>query len=90
MIVEIDKDSFFVLCLCALRYCEGRRTYMPHWIQSIVLAHKDCFDYNNIRTILSEEEFQEDCSLWGDDCDRKDWEDFYKEMRKELHDRFGV
>lgn len=38
-ISEIDREDFGSLCICAVRYCLGRRTYMPTLIQRIVSSH---------------------------------------------------
>ena len=29
MIVDIEQEDFGMLCACAIRYCQGRETYMP-------------------------------------------------------------
>ena len=39
---------------------------------------------NTIKTILLDREDQEAMNLWGDDCDRKDWEKFYARVETEL------
>ena len=28
MIVDIEQEDFGMLCACAIRYCQGRETYM--------------------------------------------------------------
>ena len=37
--VQIGQDDFGTLCVCALRYCHGRQTYMPSLVQGIVTEH---------------------------------------------------
>ena len=80
--IDISQEDFATLCICALRYCHGRRTYMPRLIQEIVQRHfKDISD-NDLKLIAEDERFQIDMNLFGDYCDRVDWENFYKELRE--------
>ena len=80
--IDISQEDFATLCICALRYCHGRRTYMPRLIQEIVQRHfKDISD-NDLKLIAEDERFQIDMYLFGDYCDRVDWENFYMELRK--------
>ena len=80
--VKIDKEDFGILCICALRYCHGRRTYMPTLVQEIVLNHLDDLTAKDLTVIASDEWFQKDMELWGDECDKKDWERFYRSLRE--------
>ena len=80
MMIKLTQDEFGVLCLCALRYCHGRMTYMPSLIQSIVLQHKDELSDKDRACILQDKDFQRRCDLWGSDFDRADWERFYERL----------
>lgn len=84
MRIEIDQQDLGALCVCALRYCFGRRFYMSHRIQEIVTSHLGELADNTIKTILLDREDQEAMNLWGDDCDRKDWKRFYARVETEL------
>ena len=82
MTIDIDQGDFGTLCVCALRYCHGRQTYMPSLVQGIVMTHfKDLSDYD-LRIIANDERFQEETNLWGNDCDKEDWQWFYKMLRE--------
>ena len=37
--IDISQEDFGTLCICALRYCHGRQTYMPSLVQEIVQNH---------------------------------------------------
>ena len=84
MRIEIDQQDLGALCICALRYCFGRRSYMSHRIQEIVTSHLGELADNTIKTILLDRGDQEAMNMWGDDCDRKDWEKFYARVETEL------
>ena len=84
MKIEIDKKDFRTLCICALRYCHGRRTYMPSLVQGIVIPHfKDLSD-KDLEVIANDEKFQSESNLWGDECDKADWQWFYKMLREHM------
>ena len=80
--IEISQEDFGTLCVCALRYCHGRRTYMPDLVQSIVKAHfKDLSD-KALEVIANDEQFQASANLWGDPCDMTDWMKFYRALQE--------
>lgn len=80
--IDISQNDFGTLCVCALRYCHGRQTYMPSLVQQIVMAHfKDLSD-RDLKIIANDERFQADMSLWGDACDMEDWKNFYQILRE--------
>lgn len=80
--IDISQEDFGTLCICALRYCHGRQTYMPSLVQRIVMAHfKDLSD-RDLKVIADDEQFQSDMSLWGDYCDLVDWKNFYQTLRE--------
>lgn len=82
MSIDISQNDFGILCVCALRYCQGRQSYMPRLVQGIVMTHfKDLSDCD-LRIIANDERFQSDMNLWGNDCDKDDWQWFYKALRE--------
>ena len=89
MTIDISQEDFGTLCVCALRYCHGRRTYMPSLVQTIVMRHfKDLSD-RDLKVIAEDEQYQSDLSLWGDTCDKVDWKNFYKILREWQTEREG-
>ena len=87
MTIDIGQNDFGTLCICALRYCHGRRTYMPSLVQSIVKAHFEDLPNWDLEVIADDEHFQETFNLWGDTCDKTDWEKFYQALREHLAER---
>lgn len=82
MTIDITREDFGTLCICALRYCHGRRTYMPSLVQQIVMAHfKDLSD-RDLKVIADDEKFQSHMNLFGDMCDEVDWRNFYQMLRE--------
>ena len=39
MKIDISQKDLGTLCICAIRYCHGRQTYMPDLVRSICRNH---------------------------------------------------
>ena len=80
--IDISQNDFGTLCVCALRYCHGRQSYMPSLVQKIVISHFDDLSVKDLNVIAKDEGFQREMALWGDDCDKISWEIFYQKLRE--------
>lgn len=86
--VDPASDDFGSVCNCAVRYCLGRRSYMPSIICRYIipllpeLTDKtlDCFE----RDIAERKRAGFD---FGDSCDYETWDAFYKAVCKEIEGR---
>ena len=87
MLKEFMEEDFGMLCICALRYCYGRRTYLPSTVQKIVRNHFGYLSDRDLRVILEGEEHQIRTNLWGDDCDKLDWERFYGDLKEYMKNK---
>ena len=76
--VEISNEDFGILCVCALRYCHGRRTYMPSLVQGIVREHFRDLSDKDIKVLEQDRADQERWGLYGDPCDKADWQKFWE------------
>ena len=79
--IDISKEDFGALCICALRYCQGRKTYMPSHIQGIVSAHFDDLTEKDLKVITEDRVSQQRFGLWGSDIDKADWDKFYARLQ---------
>ena len=83
--VEPTSDDFGAICNCTVRYCLGRRSYMPSLVCGYItpllpeLTDKtlDCFE----RDIAERKRTGFD---FGDSCDYETWDAFYKAVCKEI------
>lgn len=85
--LDIDKEDFGTLCICALRYCHGRQTYMPSLVMEIVSRHLNTFSNRDIKVMLDDCEFQEKMNLYGSDIDKQDWLRWRKKLEAEVRRR---
>lgn len=84
------NDDFGAVCNCAVRYCLGRRSYMPSLVCGYItpllpeLTDKtlDCFE----RDIAERKRTGFD---FGDSCDYETWDAFYKAVCNEIEGRKG-
>ena len=88
MTIDIEQHDFATLCICALRYCHGRRTYMPSLVQEIVGRHLDELSSRDVKVMYDDCRFM-NASDYGDECDRIDWLKWESKLRKELKDMIG-
>lgn len=74
MIRNITQDDFGTLAICAIRYCHGRKTYMPSLVRNIVAQHLPEISDKDLGVMINDCEFQEQMQLWGDDrIDKPGW-----------------
>ena len=72
--INISKEDFGTLCICAIRYCQGRKTYMPSVVQEICVNHIQTLDDKTIRVMLEDCEFQKKVDAYGDPgTDKPGW-----------------
>lgn len=88
--VDPANDDFGAVCNCAVRYCLGRRSYMPSLVCRYIISllpeltdkTLDCFE----RDIAERKRTGFD---FGDSCDYETWDAFYKAVCKEIEGRKG-
>lgn len=86
--VDQTNDDFGAVCNCAVRYCLGRRSYMPSIVCGYItpllpeLTDKtiDCFEHDIAERKRTGFDF-------GDSCDYETWDAFYKAVCKEIEGR---
>ena len=74
MKIDIGEKDFGTLCICAIRYCQGRQTYMPSLVQGIVGSHLKDISDNDLTVMIEDCDFQRRMKLYGDErIDKPDW-----------------
>ena len=73
-VISTSQEDFGTLAICAIRYCQGRQTYMPSLVQRIVKAHLKEVSNKDLSVMIDDCEFQERMNLYGDEhIDKPDW-----------------
>ena len=65
-IKNITQDDFGTLCICAIRYCQGRQTYMPSLVREIVAPHLPDLSDKDLDVLIEDCEYQKRMELYGD------------------------
>lgn len=90
MIKEISQEDFGTLCICAIRYCQGRKTYMPSLVQDICRSHLQDISDKDLYIMIEDCKFQKDMNLYGDErIDKPDWIRWHADLTKEWKRRKG-
>lgn len=82
--IDPSKSDFGTLVVCAVRYCLGRRTYMPELVCNYV---RPLLPYLDERTIGCVERDVRECKDYGMDCNCKIWTSFLAEIRQVMEER---
>lgn len=74
MIKNITQEDFGTLAICAIRYCQGRQTYMPDLVRGIVAPHLPDLSDKDLGVMIEDCEYQERMKLYGDErIDKPAW-----------------
>lgn len=86
--ITISENNFGILAICAIRYCQGRQTYMPDLVRSVVKNHLDEVEDNDLAVMIADCEFQEWANLYGDEkIDKPGWLKWREELLAEKERR---
>ena len=83
--IKLGNNDFDTLAVCALRYCQGRRTYMPDMVREIVRPHLKELQDRTLRVLENDCAFQ---SQVGDEkIDKPGWIQWRNEIEAEIRRR---
>ena len=86
--VDPTSDDFGAVCNCAVRYCLGRRSYMPSLVCGYLTPLLSKLDDNTLFCFKRDiEEHKKDGFDFGDSCDYETWKQFYTAVQKEIDGR---
>ena len=83
-ILNLSDDDFGAVINSAIRYCLGRRTYMPGLVCGYV---KPLLPYLNEKTLCCMERDIREAPSYGDECDLHTWMNMLDEVNKAIDQR---
>lgn len=84
----ITAQDFATLCICAIRYCHGRQSYMPRLVQEIVGNYLDNISDNDLKIMLNDCDFQKEFNLYGNEkIDKPNWIRWKEKLEEEQRRR---
>ena len=92
--IQINETSFGTLAICAIRYCQGRQTYMPSLVQGIVREHLRELSDKDLYVMIEDCRRQEEYNLYGSEViDKPGWlkwkEDLLREKERRKNESIG-
>lgn len=82
--IKLDEEKFGALAISALRYCQGRQTYMVSTVIGIVTAFLEKVTDKDLRVMLDDCKFQKRNNLYGDSViDKPYWLRFEQALLNE-------
>lgn len=85
---SMEQADFGTLCICAIRYCQGRETYMPSLVREIVTPHLSELADRELKVMIDDCGFQERYNLYGDrTIDKPGWLEWKKTLEAEWERR---
>lgn len=86
--IKLDLEYFETIVICALRYCQGRQTYMPSLVQGIVKGKFGSLSDRALHIMLEDLNFMRECNLYGNETiDKPGWLKFEEEIKAEIERR---
>lgn len=86
--VRISPKDFGTLAICAIRYCQGRQTYMPSLVQGIVRGHLKELSDKDLAVMINDCDYQEEFNLYGSETiDKPGWLKWKEDLLKERERR---
>ena len=88
--INMNEEAFGTLAICAIRYCQGRQTYMPDLVRGIIRPHLKELSDKDLRVMIEDCDFQERMKLYGDErIDKPGWLKWAEELKAEKERRAG-
>ena len=86
--ISFEQDALGTLCICAIRYCMGRQTYMPDLVREIVRPILPFLSDKDISVMLDDCDYQARFDLYGDEqIDKPGWIKWRVELVDEINNR---
>ena len=74
MIKNFTPTDLGTLAICAIRYCQGRQTYMPELVRSIIIPHLPDLSDKDLAVMINDCDYQKRFKLYGDErIDKPGW-----------------
>lgn len=81
---KVRDWHFGMICICAIRYALGRRTYIVGVVCDYIRAKFDDIETSDLLVMIRD---IKEASDLGDDCDEADWTKLRDAMEQEVEER---
>ena len=84
---NISQENFGTLCICAIRYCHGRRTYMSRLVMDIIGQHLSELNDKDVKVMYDDCRFMNLLDYGDEVIDKPNWLLWEKKLKEELKRR---
>ena len=81
--ITMNEEDFATLAICAIRYCHGRRTYMPSKVQGIIRGHLTELSDHALCVMLEDCKWMSDGDYGDPLIDKPGWLKWKEDLEKE-------
>ena len=86
--MTITTEDFGTLAICAIRYCQGRMTYMPKTVRDTIRPHLKKISDHDLQVMIHDCETQARFDEYGDErIDKPGWVKWAEELQAERERR---
>jgi hypothetical protein len=88
-VIEIyDDNDFGTLAICAIRYCQGRQTYLPATVRAIIRPHLKELSDKDLAVMINDCDYQRRTNSYCDETiDKPGWLRWEQELKAEKERR---
>lgn len=85
--IELTPEDFATIAICAIRYCHGRQTYMPKYVQDIIRPHLAELEDRDLSVMLMDCEGMKDFDYGSPTIDKPNWVRWHEDLKQEKERR---
>lgn len=82
--IPANNADLGAVFICAVRYCLGRATYMPHLVTGFITPYVPHLENRTLSVLIRD---IRDAKSYGMDCDKTAWTSFLKSLEEEARNR---
>lgn len=85
--IPVEQEDFGTLAVCAIRYCQGRQTYMPELVRRIIRPNLAKLSDKDLQVLINDANEQKRTGNYGSVQDKYGWVKWRQELLDEQERR---
>ena len=85
--IPVEQEDFGTLAVCAIRYCQGRMTYMPELVRRIIKPNLAKLSDKDLQVLINDANEQKRTENYGSVQDKYGWVKWKQELLDEQERR---
>ena len=85
--IPVKQEDFGTLAVCAIRYCQGRMTYMPELVRRIIRPNLAKLSDKDLQVLINDANEQKRTENYGSVQDKYGWVKWRQELLDEQERR---